>query len=60
LANTIPESAKTEAVREMEVFFGDLVRRIDSSLLDEWERMRDPAYVAGDRGEPKPPGAEEA
>jgi superfamily II RNA helicase len=60
LANTIPESAKTEAVREMEVFFGDLVRRIDSSLLDEWERMRDPAYVAGDRGEPRPPGAEEA
>jgi superfamily II RNA helicase len=60
LANTIPEAAKTEAVREMEVFFGDLVRRIDSSLLDEWERMRDPAFVAGDRGEPKPPGAEEA
>lgn len=60
LANTIPAGAKTEAIREMEAYFGDLVRRIDSSLLDEWERMRDPAFVAGDRGEPKPPGAEEA
>jgi superfamily II RNA helicase len=60
LANTIPEAAKTEAVREMEAFFGDLVRRVDSSLLDEWERMRDPGYVAGERAEPKPPGAEEA
>jgi superfamily II RNA helicase len=60
LANTLPAAAKTEAIREMEIYFGDLVRRIDSSLLDEWERMRDPAYIAGERGEPKPPGAEEA
>jgi hypothetical protein len=60
LANTIPAAAKTEAIADMEAYFGDLVRRIDSSLLDEWERMRDPAYIAGERGEPLPPGAEEA
>ena len=60
LANTIPAAAKTEAIGDMEAYLGDLVRRIDSSLLDEWERMRDPAYIAGERGEPLPPGAEEA
>jgi superfamily II RNA helicase len=60
LANTIPDAAKTEAVREMEAFFGDLVRRVDSSLLDEWERMRDPGFVPAEKGELLPPGAEEA
>ena len=60
VANTIPETSKTEAIREMEAYFGDLVRRIDSSLLEEWARMRDPSYVEGDSEEPKPPGAEAA
>jgi hypothetical protein len=60
LANTIPDSAKTEQVREMEVFFGDLVRRVDSSLLEEWERLKNPDYRPVERSEPLPPGAEEA
>ena len=60
LANTIPDSAKTEQVREMEYFFVDLVRRVDSSLLEEWERMRDPDFKPADRPEALPPGAEEA
>jgi hypothetical protein len=60
LANTIPAAAKTEAMRETEAYFGDLVRRIDSSLLDEWERMRDPGHAAEERSEPLPPGAEAA
>ena len=60
LANTIPESSKTEPVREMETFFGDLVRRVDSSLLDEWERLMDPDFKPVERSEPLPPGAEEA
>jgi hypothetical protein len=60
LANTIPDAAKTEPVREMEAFFGDLVRRVDSSLLEEWERLRNPDYKPLVRAEPAPPGAEEA
>ncbi len=60
LANTIPDAAKTEQVREMVDFFGDLVRRVDSSLLDEWERMRNPAYVPKEAAELRPPGAEAA
>jgi hypothetical protein len=30
----------------MEDYFRELIRGIDSSLLEEWERLRDPNYVA--------------
>jgi hypothetical protein len=33
---------------------------VDSSLLDEWEKMRDPGYRPGQAPELRPPGAEEA
>jgi hypothetical protein len=46
LAQTVPDAAKTEEVVEMEAYFRELIRGIDSSLLEEWERMRDPAWVA--------------
>ncbi len=46
LAQTVPDGAKTEPVREMEVYFRELIRGIDSSLLEEWERLRDPNQVA--------------
>ncbi|MDB6093107.1 MAG: ski2-like helicase [Verrucomicrobia bacterium] len=48
LAQTVPDSAKTEAVLEMEEYFRELIRGIDSSLLDEWERLRNPEFVAAD------------
>jgi superfamily II RNA helicase len=48
LAQTVPESFKTEAVIEMEDYFRELVRAIDSSLLEEWERLRNPEFVAAD------------
>jgi hypothetical protein len=60
LANTVPDSGKTEAVREMEVFFRDLVRGVDSSLLEEWERLRNPDFRPVEKAEVLPPGAEEA
>ena len=46
LAQTVPDAAKTEEVVEMEAYFRELIRGIDSSLLEEWERMRDPDWVA--------------
>ncbi len=60
LAQTVPDGAKTDEVREMEVYLGALLRQVDSSLLDEWERMRDPDYRRDEAAEPRPPGAEEA
>lgn len=40
LAQTVPPSAKTEELDEIEQYLRVLIRSVDSSLLDEWERMR--------------------
>jgi len=48
LSQTVPDTAKTEPVVEMEDYFRELIRGIDSSLLEEWERLRNPAFVAAD------------
>ena len=44
LGQTVPDGVKTDTVREMELYLRDMLRGVDSSLLDEWERMRDPDY----------------
>jgi superfamily II RNA helicase len=44
LGQTVPDAVKTDTVREMELYLRDMLRGVDSSLLDEWERMRDPNY----------------
>jgi superfamily II RNA helicase len=48
LSQTVPEGFKTEPVTEMEDYFRALIHGIDSSLLEEWERLRDPAFVAAE------------
>lgn len=61
LAQTVPDAAKNDTVREMEIYLGAMLRQIDSSLLDEWEKMRDPSYQPRSQAaEVRPPGAEEA
>jgi hypothetical protein len=44
LGQTVPDGVKTDTVREIELYLRDMLRGVDSSLLDEWERMRDPNY----------------
>lgn len=51
LSQTVPASFKTEAVVEMEDYFRELIRAIDSSLLEEWERLRNPEFVAAEAGD---------
>src|SRR6187551_2934326 len=46
LAQTVPDAGKTPEVVEMEEYFRELIRGIDSSLIDEWERLRNPEFVA--------------
>lgn len=53
LAQTVPENFKTEPVQEMEAWIAGVLRGTDSSLLDEWERMRDPNFKP-DETEEKP------
>jgi hypothetical protein len=40
LVQSVPHPAKTPAVDDVITYFGAIVRSADSSLLDEWERMR--------------------
>jgi superfamily II RNA helicase len=51
LAQTVPDTAKTEPVVEMETYFRELIRGIDSSLLEEWERLRDPSFALAESAE---------
>ena len=48
LAQTVPDSAKTDEVAEMEVYFRELIRGVDASLLEEWERLKNPEWVAAE------------
>ena len=61
LSQTVPDGVKTDTVREMELYLRDMLRGVDSSLLDEWERMRDPDYRPLGTGgaELRPPRPEE-
>jgi hypothetical protein len=45
LAQTMPDECKTADIDDMEAFFFTLVQATDSSLLDEWERLKDPDIV---------------
>jgi superfamily II RNA helicase len=61
LAQTVPDSAKSDTVQEMELYLATMIRQVDSSLIDEWERMRNPDYEAPAAApEVRPPGADEA
>ena len=38
-SQTIPEHLKTEELRDLIEWLGELVRQVDSSLLDEWQEL---------------------
>jgi superfamily II RNA helicase len=59
IAQTVPDASKTDEVREMELYLGAMLRQVDSSLMDEWEKMRDPNYRPEDTKEVRPERPEE-
>jgi len=63
LSQTVPDGVKNDHVREMELYLRTLLRAVDSSLEEEWERMRStasptPSAERRDATELRPPGAE--
>src|SRR5215472_10173391 len=42
LRQTVPDEAKTEELTDLTEWLGEMVRQVDSSLLDEWERLANP------------------
>ena len=52
---TIPESAKTDDIRDLIEWLGELVRQVDSSLLEEWEELSHPEAALDDAPVVPPP-----
>ncbi|HEV2069533.1 MAG TPA: DUF3516 domain-containing protein [Acidimicrobiales bacterium] len=46
LVQNVPEDAKTDDVLDLTEWLGETVRQVDSSLLDEWDRLRTGAVTA--------------
>jgi superfamily II RNA helicase len=49
LVQSVPDLAKDEGISEIITYFGAIVRQVDSSLLDEWERMQQPERALAPR-----------
>ncbi|MBG6059567.1 superfamily II RNA helicase [Cryobacterium sp. MP_M5] len=47
---TIPDEAKTEDLLDLIEWLGELVRQVDSSLLDEWEELIHPDLAVHEAG----------
>ncbi len=45
LMQTVPTMIKTDEIDTIAEYFGSILRSIDSSLIDEWERIRNPGFV---------------
>ncbi len=55
LRQTVPEEVRTSELTDIIEWLGELVRQADSSLIDEWEKLRDPSVeqaVASDGAAP--------
>jgi len=46
LLQTVPDSYKNEELLEIEAYLLDTIKRVDSSLLEEWERLKNPNFVS--------------
>ena len=55
LRQTVPEDARTEELSELIEWLGEIVRQVDSSLLDEWEEMQNPLAAHERHREPEGP-----
>jgi hypothetical protein len=55
LRQTVPEQHRTPELEELVEWLGETVRQTDSSLLDEWEALTDPAHVRTDVAHHEPP-----
>lgn len=47
LKQTVPDEAKDEELSDLIEWLGELIRQVDSSLLDEWENLTNPEDESG-------------
>lgn len=46
LVQAVPVTVKNDEIDAITEYFGGILRTIDSSLIEEWERIRNPQFVA--------------
>ncbi|RVW03523.1 DEAD/DEAH box helicase [Rhodococcus spongiicola] len=49
LRQTVPAEARTEELEDLTEWLGELIRQVDSSLLDEWEQLTNPGVESDDQ-----------
>ncbi|MBO0823717.1 MAG: DUF3516 domain-containing protein [Actinobacteria bacterium] len=55
LRQTVPEEARTDELADIIEWLGELVRQVDHSLIDEWEKLRNPIEEATHLAADRPP-----
>ncbi|WP_296192428.1 RNA helicase [uncultured Microbacterium sp.] len=55
IRQTVPAEARTEALLDLIAWLGELVRQVDSSLVDEWEALVSGTDASGHDGPVVPP-----
>ena len=55
MRQTVPEDARTEELADLIEWLGELVRQVDHSLIDEWEKLRNPVEEAEHLAADRPP-----
>jgi hypothetical protein len=55
LRQTVPDAHRAPELDDLIEWLGETVRQTDSSLLDEWEALMDPAHTDVRPGAPPPP-----
>jgi len=53
--HSVPEQHRTPELDDLVEWLGETIRQTDSSLLDEWEALSDPAHVRSDVAHHEPP-----
>jgi hypothetical protein len=51
LEHTVPDDLKSEDLQDLIAWLGELVRQVDSSLLDEWEQLANPEEVTAEEAQ---------
>ncbi|WP_062428721.1 DEAD/DEAH box helicase [Herbidospora daliensis] len=51
LSRTVPEHMKTDDLIDLIEWLGELIRQVDSSLIDEWEKLANPSEALEHRDE---------
>ena len=60
LTQTVPDTLKNDELLEIQDYLDEMIRRTDSSLLEEWEKLKNPEFVAEDLAPEKAFHADEA